>query len=408
MSIPAFLAEAAEGSVIRGHKTTPTPNTQDRADEPLLANNDAPLLIEPWEVYSRLAPTHPKRPVPVMAIIAAAALTERLAWANSRHALVVDDVTKVYGQSLRANDHVALRVEPGAVYGLLGPNGAGKTTLVSQIIGLATPTSGTITLGNVAEGGIDLVSNPAAARQLCSYLPQAQLPIESLRVRTAIEMMGRIRGGDGDAVRKRTDTLIRTLEIGAWETSLGQSLSGGVKRLVGFIMATVQPGRVVILDEPTNDVDPLRRRLMWAEIRDLAAQGSAVLLVTHNVLEAERSVDRLALIDEGRVIAEGTPASMKSADKGRLRLQATLEPGQEPPAPPPFARSQTTVGRRYLLTIDEPDAMQAIDWVRGLIDAGIAEEYELGATTLEDAYVRLIGRDDSAEAEAAVAQETRA
>ncbi len=316
---------------------------------------------------------------------------------TARDALIIDDVTKVYGGSLCANDRVSLRVEPGEVYGLLGPNGAGKTTLVSQIIGLATPTSGVISLGNLADGGIDLVANPAAARQLCSYLPQAQLPIDSLRARTAIEMMGRIRGGSADAVRERAGALIEALEIGEWETTFGNSLSGGVKRLVGFIMAIVQPGRVVILDEPTNDVDPLRRRLMWAEIRELAARGSAVLLVTHNVLEAERSVDRLALIDEGRVVAEGTPASMKSADKGRLRLQAMLEPGQAPPTTPAFARTQTMVGRRYLLTVDQPDAMQAIDWVRGLIDSGVAEEYELGATTLEDTYVRLIGRDNADE-----------
>ena len=94
--------------------------------------------------------------------------------------------------------------------------------------------------------------------------PQAQIPIDSFRVHEAIELTGRIRSGDGPTVRRHTDELIEALDIGKWRKTMGQQLSGGVKRLVGFAMVTVWPGRVVILDEPTNDVDPLRRRL-WAE-----------------------------------------------------------------------------------------------------------------------------------------------
>ena len=101
-------------------------------------------------------------------------------------------VSKVYDGTNRANDQVTLRVEPGEVYGLLGPNGAGKTTLVKQVIGLLKPTGGRITLGPY-----DMVAEPDAARQLCSYLPQAQMPIDSFRVHEAIELTGRIRGGHG-------------------------------------------------------------------------------------------------------------------------------------------------------------------------------------------------------------------
>jgi len=98
-----------------------------------------------------------------------------------------EGVTKVYPNGVRANDEISLHVEPGEVYGLLGPNGAGKTTLVKQVIGLLRPTSGRITFGPH-----DLVADPAAARQLCSYLPQAQLPIDSFRAREAIVLCGRI------------------------------------------------------------------------------------------------------------------------------------------------------------------------------------------------------------------------
>jgi ABC-2 type transport system ATP-binding protein len=122
------------------------------------------------------------------------------------------DVTKVYDNGrVRANDQITLEVRPGEVYGLLGPNGAGKSTLVRQVIGLLKPTGGQITLGPY-----DLVADPDAARQLCSYLPQAQLPIESFRVREAIELTGWIRGGAATAVRRRANELIDALDIGEW------------------------------------------------------------------------------------------------------------------------------------------------------------------------------------------------
>jgi ABC-2 type transport system ATP-binding protein len=297
-----------------------------------------------------------------------------------------EDVTKVYGNGIRANNNISLHVEPGEVYGLLGPNGAGKTTLVKQVIGLLKPTSGSITLGPH-----DLVDNPGIARQLCSYLPQAQPPIDSFKAREAIVLCGRIRGGSEAAVGRRADELVDSLEIGEWRDKRGLGLSGGVKRLVGFAMVTVCPGRVVILDEPTNDVDPLRRRLLWNEIRHLGNLGVAVFLVTHNVLEAEKSVDRLAIIADGRLIAEGTPSSMKAEDRGHLRLQLMLVPGQETPPMPGFIRNSTRAGNNVVAVIDEVDAPHAIGWAQERIGEGIAEEYALGATSLEDAYIRLTG-----------------
>jgi ABC-2 type transport system ATP-binding protein len=295
----------------------------------------------------------------------------------------VDNLVKHFG-TVAANDGITLRVEPGEVYGLLGPNGAGKSTLVKQTIGLLKPTSGRITLGNY-----DLVADPDAARQLCSYLPQAQMPIDSFRLREAIELAGRIRGADIAQVRRRTTELITALDLGEWSRTLGARLSGGVKRLVGFCMATISPGHLVILDEPTNDVDPLRRRLLWDEIRALGAHGCSVLLVTHNVLEAEKAVDRLALIASGRLVAEGTPSSLKAADRAQMRLQVMLVPGVETPELPAWGGSPVRVGNNLVTTIAEADAPSGITWAAGLIDAGVAEEYALGASTLEDAYIRL-------------------
>jgi len=298
------------------------------------------------------------------------------------------DVTKVYPNGIRANDGISLHVQPGEVYGLLGPNGAGKTTLVKQVIGLLKPTSGRITLG-----GHDLVADPSAARQLCSYLPQAQVPIDSFRAREAIVLCGRVRGGDRAAVSRGADELIEALGIGEWRDKRGIGLSGGVKRLVGFAMVAVCPGRVVILDEPTNDVDPLRRRLLWDQVRELGNRGLAVLLVTHNVLEAEKAVDRLAVIDGGRLIAEGTPSAMKANDRGSLRLQLMIAPGRDAPPLPPFVRRSTLVGHNLMTVIDDADAQAGIRWAQDAIKGGEAEEYALSATSLEDAYIQLTGHD---------------
>ncbi len=299
----------------------------------------------------------------------------------------VAGVTKTYdGGRTLANDDITITVEPGEVYGLLGPNGAGKSTLVKQVIGLLRPTSGAITLGPY-----DLVEDPDAARQLCSYLPQAPMPIESFRSHEAIRLTGAIRGGSPDVVTARGEELIESLQITEWRDTIGAKLSGGVRRLVGFAMVTVVPGRVVILDEPTNDVDPLRRRLLWEEVRRLGAAGAGVILVTHNVLEAEKAVDRLAIINEGRLVAAGTPSSLKVADRGRLRLQVMLVPGSSTPPLPRVIHEHARVGNNLMTVIDDGDAGRAISWAQELIDTGTAEEFALGATTLEDVYIRLTG-----------------
>ena len=296
------------------------------------------------------------------------------------------EVRKTYDGTTFANDGITIEVSPGEVYGLLGPNGAGKSTFVKQVMGLLKPTTGSITLGPY-----DLVEDPAAARQLCSYLPQAQMPIDSFKAREAIHIAGLIRGGAADDVAKRTDALIGSLQIEEWRDTPGVKLSGGVRRLVGFAMATVCPGRIVFLDEPTNDVDPLRRRLLWERVRAVADEGSAVFLVTHNVLEAEKSVDRLAVIDRGRLLAQGTPSSLKAEDRGRMRLLVMMVPGAADPDLPACVLGSTRVGNHLATVIPESDVASGIAWAQQLIADGLAEEYAVGATSLEDAYIRLTG-----------------
>ncbi len=300
--------------------------------------------------------------------------------------LQIEELTKVYRTGTRANDRISLAIGEGEVFGLLGHNGAGKTTLVNQVVGLLRPTSGSIRID-----GRDMVANPGLARRLCSFQAQAQVPIDGLTPRQAIDLLGQLRGGSSTEVRSRRERLVDALDLGEWLDIDAARLSGGVKRLVAFAMAAVTPGRVVMLDEPTNDVDPVRRRLLWRQVRTLADHGAAVLLVTHNVIEAERSVDRLAILDEGRVIAEGTPAELKARLGAALRLELVLDPDATTRPISPFPGSPVAVGNRLMVGVPADGASQAVAWAESLQRSRSIEEFTLGPATLEDVYVALVG-----------------
>jgi ABC-2 type transport system ATP-binding protein len=294
--------------------------------------------------------------------------------------LVADDVTKTYRSGVRANDGVSIEVGAGEVFGLLGPNGAGKTTLVNQILGLAKPDSGSIRID-----GVDVVRQPDVARRWCSYQPQAAAPVDGLSAREAVELVGRIRGGNAADVRHRAGELLDALDLGDI-ADRPVPMSGGTARLTGFCMAAVVPGRVVVLDEPTNDVDPLRRRALWSMIRHLAEDGAAVLLVTHNVIEAERCVDRLAIVAGGRVLAQGAPAPLKAQLGAPLRLECTLEPDVPAPALPDGLVAAGLAGRRLIAHVQSAGVARAVAWATQAQAAGVVAEFALMPASLEDVY----------------------
>jgi ABC-2 type transport system ATP-binding protein len=300
--------------------------------------------------------------------------------------LEIDELIKVYRTGTRANDGISLAIGEGEVFGLLGHNGAGKTTLVNQVVGLLRPTSGSIRID-----GRDVIADPGLARRLCSFQAQAQVPIDGLTPRQAIDLVGQLRGASRRDVERRRNALVNALELGEWLDVDASRVSGGVKRLVAFAMAAVAPGRVVMLDEPTNDVDPVRRRLLWRQVRALADEGAAVLLVTHNVIEAERSVDRLVILDAGRVLAEGSPATLKEGLGAALRLELVLDPAHPGVPVSPFGLSAVPVGNRLMVGVPVDGAAQAVAWAESLERSGAVEEFTLGPATLEDVYVALVG-----------------
>ncbi|GID97353.1 ABC transporter ATP-binding protein [Amorphoplanes digitatis] len=288
--------------------------------------------------------------------------------------LRIDNLTKVYRRGVRANADISLEAAAGEVIGLLGHNGAGKSTLLGQVVGLVRPTAGRITLL-----GRDPVAEPAWARSVCSFQPQAQAPLMGVTTRQAIEIAGRIRGGGHRAVRRRTAELLAALDIEEWADRPGERLSGGVRRLTAFCMAIVEPGGLVMLDEPTNDVDPVRRRLLWEQVRALAADGRAVVLVTHNIAEAERAIDRVVVLRHGRVTAAGTPATLAAGHE--MSLELTLP--ADPPLPS-WALRADRAGDRLTVGVAGPDAHLAVAWARSL-----TARYSLNPVSLEDVYLAL-------------------
>ncbi len=294
------------------------------------------------------------------------------------------------GRSVQANAGVDLTVDAGEVVGLLGHNGAGKSTLVNQVVGLLQPDSGSIRLA-----GVDAVAHPEQARRLTSVQAQGNVPITGLTPRTAIELVGRIRGGSPRAVRTRADALIGALELGQWANTRAEKLSGGIARLTAFAMTAVTPGRLVVLDEPTNDVDPVRRRLLWEQIRELADSGTAVLLVTHNVREAEHVVDRLAILDHGQVLAAGTTEELTSTLADTLSLEVQVEPGVVLAWPVGIAVEQRT-HTQWLASVPPVRAGELVTWLSGERQSGAVERYALTPRSLEDVYIELVNNEETA------------
>ena len=306
--------------------------------------------------------------------------------------LEINDIQKTFSKGkVKANDGISLSVEKGEVFGLLGPNGAGKTTLVNQVIGLVKPDSGSITVD-----GINVITNPGYARQKCSFQSQSQAPTVGLTPLQAIQLVGKIRGGEKTVVKRRTHELINRLQMKEWENTIGLNSTGGIRRLVAFCMAVIVPGSIVILDEPTNDIDPLRRRLLWQEVQGVAEIGSAVLLVTHNVLEAERVVNRLAIIDQGKVKCVGTPAGLKTGRYNNMRMELILEPGRTIQTPD-FLVDPIVLNRRILAWVNQERIPEAIEKANTYKNDGQIEQYSICPATLEDIYINMVGRFENDE-----------
>ena len=171
----------------------------------------------------------------------------------------------------------------------------------------------------------------------------------------------------------------------------------GVARLSAFAMAVARPGALVVLDEPTNDVDPVRRQLLWDEVRRVADDGAAVLLVTHNVREAERAVDSLVLLDHGKILTKGTTASVVSEFGGGFRLDVDVARGAVPAFPDGWGVHRHDAAH-WSVSVPEGGGVEAAEWATHARAAGQIVRYELGPVSLEEVYVALTTEADGTRA----------
>jgi ABC-2 type transport system ATP-binding protein len=214
-------------------------------------------------------------------------------------------VSKQFG-NFWANRDITLELPFGQIVGILGPNGAGKSTLLRQLVGLSRPTVGKILVGKrLIQHGKRWV------HEIISYLPQHPLAINDLTVEEAIRSTALLRGYSPTIARSRTLELIQTLDLTNLRQRQIASLSGGEHRLVGIASVLVAPTPIIALDEPSNELDPLMRRRVWHLLSDLRHSNRLLLLVSHNVLEAEHVLDTVIIMTQGRVTHQGSPDSLR-------------------------------------------------------------------------------------------------
>jgi len=290
---------------------------------------------------------------------------------------------------IAALDGIDLRVEPGQVFGLLGPNGAGKTTTVKILLGLTRPTAGSASLFGRS------VSDPESRRRV-GYLPEGHRFPGYLTARQTLSIFGRMSGMDAASIRRRAPELLERVRLSDWADVRVKKFSKGMTQRLGLAAALVHDPDVLLLDEPTDGVDPVGRR----EIRDLlqeqAAKGKAILLNSHLLSEIERTCDRVAVLRSGKVVAQGRIDEL-TASGSRYRLVAT---GVDDALLSAFRETGASVERvngHFDLTARDVDHLNAlVDRLR----AGGAKLQELAPvrSSLEDVFVGLVGEGEPASA----------
>lgn len=302
----------------------------------------------------------------------------------------IENLTKVYKKSSKtANDAISLEIFEGEIFGLLGPNGAGKSTLVNQLAGLVRPTSGNISLFRM-----DVVKRPQIIPHYVALHPQYSAALADLYPEEALLFTAQLRGASLAKARTQVRELTEELGLASLRKKRLRHLSGGQRQLVNLAVAMIEDRPIQIFDEPTNNLDPSVRRLIWEKLLELNKRGNTLILVTHNVLEAERVVTRVAIVNEGRLLAIGTPGELKTRVDQRVRLELLLK--AEYCAS--YGTFLQTLGEAHVLTqqhwallCSRADLRETIDQIVSQIGLERLDDFRILTPSLEDVYLQLGG-----------------
>ncbi len=321
-------------------------------------------------------------------------------------AIEATGLVKSFGET-KAVDGVDLAVRTGSVYGVLGPNGAGKTTTIRMLATLLRPDE-----GSARVLGHDIVREADAVRGLVSLTGQLASVDEDLSGRENLILLGRLLGLSRAAAKLRAGELLEAFGLAEAGGRLVKTYSGGMRRRLDISASIVVTPQVMFLDEPTTGLDPRSRNQVWDIIRALAGQGTTILLCTQYLDEADQLAEGIAVIDRGKVIAEGTPGQLKaSVGLGSLHVRL-LDPAQRPEAERLLARELETVHLEpdpAALSAPCADADRAVEAMAELSRSGVRiADFSLGQPTLDEVFLALTGHPAEEEPDDEVQEEKAA
>jgi ABC-2 type transport system ATP-binding protein len=301
--------------------------------------------------------------------------------------IAVKNLRKTFG-SVEAVKDVSFEVESGQVVGLLGPNGAGKTTTINMLSTLLQ-----IDAGEATVGGFDVRTQPDAVRQLIGLAGQSAAVDEKLTARENLELFGRLYKIPRVERRRRIEEMVEQFDLGEFADRPASTYSGGERRRLDVVAALVAEPPAVFLDEPTTGLDPRSRSELWDTVRSLASNGVAIVLSTQYLEEADRLADKILVIDQGKIVAQGTPDTLKR-ELERDVLEVHVSSRADLDAARDLIGSDVTIAtdlEARRIDIPVPDgANRSLDLLRQLQDGGVSiSNFHLRQPTLDDVFLAL-------------------
>lgn len=314
--------------------------------------------------------------------------------------VIVEDLRKTYGKDIVAVDGISFRVHDGEIFGFLGPNGAGKSTTIKILTTLLEKSAGKAIIDN-----LDIDADQAKVRRIIGYCSQEVGVDDDLTARENLMLQCSFHHIPKDKAEKKTEELLKKVRLTDASDRRLKTFSGGMRKRLDLASSLVSDPKVLFLDEPTTGLDPQSRQDVWEYIKELNKRGMTIFLTTQYMEEADRLADRLCIVDQGKIVAEGTPAELKAqvgADKIRLWFRADDTEACEKAAKglsnlpdiDEVGKCVTGIATEEGLEITAKNGAAVVTQVvRTLDKAGVSiEQLRLTAPTLDEVFLKFTGK----------------